>query len=142
MAEDKFEPNTGHFHEVMDRASLMVEVWEEQVRKLGAVQSEPRLQAAAAEVAQTLMDFYQLSGRVHSEAGSREVPLKVKRVTVLVNMPGTDEVDLVLDGPSPFPGEDMDFDAHATISVRKGLGVEWCKRVIGVDPEIIDGKRT
>lgn len=136
------EWDSGHFHEVMDRASLMVELWGEQVRDLGAVQSDPRLQAAAEEVTQTLLDFYQLAGAVHSEAQARELPLRVKKITVLVNRPGTDEVDIVLDAPSPFPGPDMDYDAHATISVRKGFGIEWCKKVLGVDPEVIDGGQT
>lgn len=69
-----------------------------------------------------------------------KIELDVKKVTVLINVPGTDEVDITLNGPSPFPGRDMDYDAHATVNVRKGYGVEWCKKVLGVEPGVIDAR--
>lgn len=64
---DKNELNLGHYHEVMDRASMMVEIWASQVRDLGVTQAEPRLREGAKRVAQALVDFYQLAGAVHSE---------------------------------------------------------------------------
>jgi hypothetical protein len=64
----KFKPNSGHFHEVMDRASMMFNIWDSEVEHLGATQANPKLKAQAEVVAQALMDFYQLAGEVHSES--------------------------------------------------------------------------
>jgi len=65
------------------------------------------------------------------------VTLLTRKVTVLIGRFGTDEVDIALDMPSPFP--EMGYQGHATIQVRKGYGIQWCKEVLGVaDPEIID----
>lgn len=65
------------------------------------------------------------------------IHLPTKKVVVLVGRPGTDEIIIDLDLPSPFP--EMNYQGHATIQVRKGYGVQWCKEVLGVpDPEVID----
>ena len=69
-----------------------------------------------------------------------KIALDVKKITVLINRIGTDEVDLTLNAPSPFPS--MGYEGHATIQVAKGHGAEWCRNVIGVEPEIIDAKGT
>jgi hypothetical protein len=66
LSEDD-DLNVGHFHVVMDRASMVLEIWGEQVENLGATQADPRLKEAAEKVARALMDFYQLAGAVWSE---------------------------------------------------------------------------
>ena len=69
---------------------------------------------------------------------TEKVTFNVKRVTVLINNPGTDQVSLELDCESPFPS--MGYSAHATIHVQKGLGPDWCRRVVGLEPTIIDAR--
>ena len=64
------------------------------------------------------------------------IQLKVKRVIVQINTGGLDRVCLTLDGPTPFP--DCGYDGNATIEVRAGYGVQWCKAVLGVEPEVMD----
>jgi hypothetical protein len=66
-----------------------------------------------------------------------KITLDVKRVTVLIST-GTDKIDLELNAPTSFP--EMGYPASAGIEARHGYGVEWCKTVLGVDPEIIDAR--
>lgn len=65
-----------------------------------------------------------------------DITFKVKRVIVMTNLPGTDKVSLTLDALTPFPA--LGYDGHADIEVLAGYGVEWCQKVLGVEPEIID----
>jgi len=69
------------------------------------------------------------------------VALMCQTVQVLVGRSGTDKVILSLCGSKPFPL--MGYDGTATIDVQAGYGVEWCRTVLGVEPEVIpvgDGK--
>lgn len=66
-----------------------------------------------------------------------KITLNAKTVAVLVNLPGTDEIHITLDEPTPFPA--MGYDGSAKIHVAKGFGIEWCKAILGVEPEVIDG---
>ncbi len=65
-----------------------------------------------------------------------DITLKVKRVIVMTNLPGTDKVSLTLESLTPFP--ELGYDGHADIEVRAGYGVEWCRKVFAVEPDIID----
>jgi hypothetical protein len=65
--------------------------------------------------------------------------LKVLKVTVVINR-GTDKIHLTLDHPTTFPhiaesGEN--YGCHATIEAQAGTGVDWVKKELGVEPEII-----
>ena len=59
------KPNAGQYHEVMDRAALMMNVWEREVEQLDATQAHPQLKSAAEKVGAMLVDFYQLAGQVY-----------------------------------------------------------------------------
>jgi hypothetical protein len=58
-------PNVGQYHEVMDRAALMVSTWEREIEKLDATQAHPELKDAAEKVGAALADFYGLAGQVY-----------------------------------------------------------------------------
>ena len=60
---DKF--NAGHYHEVMDRAALMMSTWEREVENIDATQAHSELRAAAEKAGAVLVDFYQLAGLVY-----------------------------------------------------------------------------
>ncbi len=60
--------NPGQLHEVMDRASMMVNIWDSEVASLDATQKHPNLKEAAKEAADALMKFYQLAGQVYFQA--------------------------------------------------------------------------
>jgi len=64
-----------------------------------------------------------------------DIKLKIKRAVVLRG-PSSDEIRLIIDGDSPFP--DCGYDGIVRVEAQKGIGVEYCNRVFGVDPEYID----
>jgi len=64
---DEFIPNEGHYHEAMDRSSMMLEIWEDQVKDLGVTKYDPRLKGAAERVSIVMSHFYQTASEVHSE---------------------------------------------------------------------------
>ena len=66
------------------------------------------------------------------------VTLDIKRVTVLITNSGPDKIGLELNAPTPFP--EMNYGASADIHARHGYGVEWCRKALGVEPEIIDAR--
>jgi hypothetical protein len=66
------KPNAGQYHEVMDRAALMMNVWEREVEQLDATQAHPQLKSAAEKVGAHLVDFYALAGQVHFAAEEAE----------------------------------------------------------------------
>jgi len=63
---------SGHYHEVMDRASLMANTWDREVEQLQATQAHPQLKEAAAKAGKALGDFYQLAGGVFFEMDEAE----------------------------------------------------------------------
>jgi hypothetical protein len=65
----------------------------------------------------------------------KELTLKVKRAVVVVNI-GVDRISLELDLPTPFP--EMKYEASALIEARHGYGEQWCREVLGMEPEVID----
>jgi len=65
------------------------------------------------------------------------IRLVVKRATVLLST-GTDLITIYPDMISPFPT--MGYDASFKMDVQKGYGVEYCKTVLGVHPEVIDAR--
>ncbi len=65
--------------------------------------------------------------------------LNVTKITVLIQG-GTDKITLYFNAPSPFP--EMKYPANAVIEARQGYGVEWCRTVLGREPdEIIDTEK-
>jgi len=76
MMSDDNEPddelNAGHYHEVMDRASLMANTWDREVEQLPATQAHPQLKEAAAKAGKALGDFYQVAGGVFFEMDEAE----------------------------------------------------------------------
>jgi len=55
--------------------------------------------------------------------------MKITAVEVLIELAGTDKVNLYLDAPTPFPK--MGFPACATVEVAKGHGIEWAVQFVG-----------
>jgi len=75
------ELNVGHYHEVMDRASLMASTWDREVEQLAATQADPKLKKAAETAGKALGDFYQAAGQVFfemDEAEEKACPTKSK----------------------------------------------------------------
>lgn len=72
----------------------------------------------------------------------KEITLKIKKVMVLSGIGGTDKISLTLDVPeSAFP--EMGYETYAEISTRHGYGEEYCRRVLGLEPDEVirvDGK--
>ncbi len=67
------------------------------------------------------------------------ISLNVKNVSCLIHTRGADTIILLLEGPTPYP--EMGYDGTAKIEVAPGYGVEWCQKVLGVEPTIIDLKK-
>jgi hypothetical protein len=65
MCDEDGPVNDGEFHEVMDRAALVVDLWVDSIQGLRATHEHPRLKTRADEVAQILADFYGLAGEVY-----------------------------------------------------------------------------
>jgi len=64
-----------------------------------------------------------------------ELNLKIKKVDLLITK-GTDIISIVLDEESSFPI--MKYDTVMKIECQKGYGEEYCKKVLGIIPKIID----
>jgi len=62
--------------------------------------------------------------------------LKINRCSVLCTEDGTDIIFLYPDIESPFP--EMKYPAAIEMQARKGYGVEYCKKVLGLEPEVIN----
>lgn len=63
-----FEPNEGHYHEVMDRASMLLDIWCDQIQDLVATKSNEMLREAAEVVERAMSNFYQVASQVHQGA--------------------------------------------------------------------------
>lgn len=63
------------------------------------------------------------------------VSLKVSKVTVVVSS-GSDKVILMLEEETPYP--EAKWPGSATIDARQGYGAEWCRKVLNIEPEVID----
>lgn len=64
------------------------------------------------------------------------IQIEVIKAVVLIGRPGPDTITLTLDAPTPFP--EMGYDAQMRIEARKGYGIQWCKEVLQLEPEVID----
>ena len=64
-----------------------------------------------------------------------ELKVKLKSVSVILTS-GTDIVRMYLDEPSSFPI--MEYDTAIKIECQKDYGIEYCRNVLGLEPEIID----
>lgn len=66
-----------------------------------------------------------------------KLSLTVLKAVVLLR-PGTDEVCLTVDKPSPFPPEVTEDPLHMSFEVQANHGVDYCREHFGIDPEIIN----
>lgn len=57
-----FVPGSPGAHELLDRASIVADLWERLVRTHPACLSDEELHAQAASIAEQLAEFYQLAG--------------------------------------------------------------------------------
>lgn len=64
----------------------------------------------------------------------KEITLKVKKVTVVVRS-GPDHISIELDAPTPFPT--VGYEPSAVIETAHGYGAQWCREVLGIEPEVI-----
>ena len=63
--------------------------------------------------------------------------LKVKKAVILIGR-GPDRISLTLDLPSTYPI--MGYEAEAVIETQAGVGIEWCRKNLGLEPEVIDAR--
>ena len=61
--------NDGHFHEALDRAYMLAQVWEQYVLNAPAVQATPALREIAATACTAMNDCYQAIGQVDPKRG-------------------------------------------------------------------------
>lgn len=62
---------------------------------------------------------------------------KIKRVTVLLTN-STDIINIYPYLESPF--QETKYDATFKMEAKHNYGVEYCQKVLGVDPEVIDAR--
>lgn len=67
---------------------------------------------------------------------SRGGTLKVTRASVVLRDDEIDRIALYLEADSPFPA--MGYEASADLTSANGTGVEWVRKNVGIEPEIID----
>jgi hypothetical protein len=58
----------------------------------------------------------------------------IKNVTVLIDR-GCDRITITLDNKDAFPN--LCYDTVLHIETQKGVGVQWCKLYMGINPEVI-----
>ena len=61
----------------------------------------------------------------------------IKNVTVLVDR-GCDRITIMLDNKAAFPN--LRYNTVLQIDVQKGVGVQWCKLYMGINPEVISAR--
>ena len=64
-----------------------------------------------------------------------KLSVKVKAVKLLITH-GTDLIQITLDEKSSFPM--MGYETVMKVECQKGFGLEYCKDVLGIEPEILD----
>lgn len=64
-----------------------------------------------------------------------ELKIKIKSVNLLITS-GTDIINIILDEETSFPA--MKYDTIMKIECQKGYGEEYCKKVLGLIPNVID----
>jgi hypothetical protein len=68
--------------------------------------------------------------------------LKVLKAAVITGR-GTDKIQLTLDHETPFPQvltSGLDYGCHANLEAQAGYGTDWVRKVLGMEPEIINIK--
>ena len=73
--EDETEQqlNSGHYHEVMDRAAMLGNIWLREVQDLPATQRSNALKIHAEKVSLAIADFYQASGMIYHQICVEEI---------------------------------------------------------------------
>lgn len=60
------------------------------------------------------------------------------KVVVTTNRYVTDQIRIYAPYlPTAFPGMG-DYPVHFRVDARQGYGTEWCRQVLGVEPEIVE----
>ena len=60
--------------------------------------------------------------------------VKIKKVTLLITS-STDRIMITLDEETAFP--EMKYPPHLVMEARHGYGLEYCRRVLKLEPEVI-----
>lgn len=68
--------NDGHYHEVLDRAYLCLDMFTRHVWSTDAVSTHPKLQPEATALVEALGRFYQLAAEVHEEESAKAEELR------------------------------------------------------------------
>lgn len=64
-----------------------------------------------------------------------DINLKVLKAIVLTGR-GTDRISIELDAPQSFPG--TTYPSYINVEALSGYGAEWCRTVLGLEPEVIN----
>lgn len=62
--------------------------------------------------------------------------LKIEKCSVMCTENGTDIISIYPDIDAPFPG--LPSPAVFEMRVKRGYGVEYCKKVLGLEPKVIN----
>lgn len=65
-----------------------------------------------------------------------EVKLDVLMV-IVTSTPKGDDIKVALQAPSPFPGEEPLIPPILEMKLKARTGVEWSRKVLGIDPKVI-----
>jgi hypothetical protein len=65
-----------------------------------------------------------------------------KKIQLLIDAPGGDQVSLTLADDTPTPYPVMKYEGHASIHVQAGYGLEWVRKAFGRDPDEIISMKT
>ena len=66
------------------------------------------------------------------------IPFPIKSVTLLL-CNGTDEIHIILDGPTPYPT--CQYELSAKINAQSNHGEQWIKdNLPGITPKIINAR--
>lgn len=65
----------------------------------------------------------------------KRIDFVIKDIVVISRRGYTDQISFQIDAETPFP--EMECEPTVTIQARQGYGAEWCRNVLGIDPEVI-----
>lgn len=66
-----------------------------------------------------------------------KITVEADSVDVLIRSVGADCINIKLKDDTAFPN--LADRAYMTVYTQKGIGVQWCRDVLGVEPSITDG---
>jgi hypothetical protein len=116
MTQQDEPPNAGQYHEIMDRASMVLNVWVNEVHETLAVQHDDRLRAKAGEVARVLGEFYQIAGDVYFAQDDSDV---LQKASALASHIRECERQAVAQSEVVSPGDKMDLAIRVATASRE-----------------------